>query len=74
MATRGEVETHDTIVGLQQRCVHFEICRGARVGLGVDTPFVIVEAEGCHHTLLAQNLDLVDDVIAAVVASTGLTL
>ena len=38
MATVGEVETHDALVGLEERSVNGEIGRGARERLNVDAP------------------------------------
>jgi hypothetical protein len=37
------------------------------IGLNVDAPLIMVESEGLEGTLLSQNLDLVDDLVATVV-------
>ena len=45
-----------------------------RVGLDVDTPLCGIEVEGLEGTLTAQNFELVDVFIAAVVPGIGETL
>lgn len=58
VAAVGEVETHEAVVGLEERCVHCHVGRGARVGLHVDTPLLGVEAVGLEGASLAEPLHL----------------
>ena len=51
-----------------------EVGGGARHGLDVDAPLLGVEAEGLEGALLAQDLGLVDELVAAVVAGPGVAL
>ena len=61
-------------MGLQQRRVDRKVRRGSRVWLHVDSPCLGVESVGRQGTLDAQILDLIDELIAAVVALAGETL
>ena len=74
MSSGGKIKTHDAVVGLQERGVHLEVGGGAGIWLDVDAPFLLVEMEGLEHAALAQHLNLVDHIVAAVVASAGLAL
>jgi hypothetical protein len=68
VATRGEVEPHDPVVRVEQRSVGSEVRGRSRVGLHVDAPGGGVEAERGERAGPAEVLDLVDDLVAAVVA------
>jgi hypothetical protein len=46
----------------------------ARVGLDVDTPDIRVEIESLECTLLAEDLEFIDELVSAIIASMGLTL
>ena len=46
----------------------------SRVWLDIDAPFSRVEVEGCQRPLLAKDFELVDPLVATVVASVGETL
>mmetsp|Transcript_41269 Transcript_41269/g.115267 ORF Transcript_41269/g.115267 Transcript_41269/m.115267 type:complete len:251 (+) Transcript_41269:1164-1916(+) len=74
VAAAGEVEAHDPVVGFEQGGVHGEVCRAAGVGLHVDAPLLRVQAERLESAVLAQVLDLVDDLVASVVARPRLAL
>jgi hypothetical protein len=74
MATVGEVETHETTVRGHDGLVDLEVGRAARQALDVDTPLLGVDVEGLEGTLLAEKLDLVDVLVAAIVTGTGVTL
>uniref|UniRef100_A0A0A8Y5G5 Uncharacterized protein n=1 Tax=Arundo donax TaxID=35708 RepID=A0A0A8Y5G5_ARUDO len=63
-----QVEPHDPVVGLEQPCVGREVRRRARVWLHVDAPGGGVEVERGERARAAELLDLVDDLVAAVVA------
>lgn len=74
MATVGEVETHESAVRRHDGLVDLEVGRAAAQALNVDTPLRGVEVEGLKGTLLAEKLDLVDVLVAAIVTSAGETL
>jgi hypothetical protein len=58
---------HDGLVDL-------EVGRAAAQALNVDTPLSAVEVEGFEGTLLAEKLDLVNVLVAAIVPSAGIAL
>lgn len=74
VTTVGEVETHETAVRGHDGLVDLEVGRAARQALDVDAPFLRVDVEGGEGTLLAEELDAVNVLVAAVVAGTGVTL
>lgn len=74
VATVGEVKAHETAVRGHDGLVDLEVGRAAGQALDVDTPLVGVEVEGLEGTLLAQQLDLVNVLVAAVVAGAGVAL
>lgn len=74
MATVGEVKTHETTVRGHDGLVDLEVGRAAGQALNVDTPLLGVEVEGLKGTVLAENLDLVDVLVATIVAGAGETL
>mmetsp|Transcript_83906 Transcript_83906/g.179842 ORF Transcript_83906/g.179842 Transcript_83906/m.179842 type:complete len:436 (+) Transcript_83906:1252-2559(+) len=74
MASAWEIEAHDTGVRRQERGVNGEVRRAARIRLHIDAPLLLVKAEGLQGAILAKVLDLINDFVAAVVASAGLTL
>lgn len=71
VAAGGEVEAHDAVVGLEDGGVGGEVGGGAGVGLDVDAPGGGVEAVGLEGAGAAEVLDLVDVLVAAVVAVAG---
>ena len=74
MAAVGQIQTHQPAVGGHDGLVDLEVGRAAAQALDVDTPLRAVEAEGLQGTLLAEKLDLVDVLVAAIVASAGQAL
>ena len=74
MATVGQIQTHQPAMGRHDGLVNLEVGRAAAQALNVDTPLRRVEVEGLKGTLLAQKLDLVNVLVAAIVASAGETL
>lgn len=74
VATGGEVETHDAVLGLDHGSQGSKVSGGSRVGLDVDTPLLGGETEGVKGTLAAEVLDLIDVLVATVVTGTGETL
>lgn len=67
LATAREIQTHQTLVGLQDRIVGREVRRGSGVGLHVHTPFLLVQVEGLQSTVLAESLQFIDHFRSSVV-------
>ena len=74
VATAGQVQTHHAGMWRQQRRVDSKVRRAPGVGLHVHAPGLLIQVEGLQGPLLAQVLHLVDDLVAAVVAGSWLTL
>lgn len=55
-------------MGLQQRGVGSEVSRAAGVGLDIDAPLGRIQMEGLERTGAAEVLDLIDELVTAVVA------
>lgn len=71
VAPGGEIQTHDAVVRLEHGGVGGEVGRRTRVGLDVDAPSGGIEMEGLEGAGTAQVLNLVDELVAAVVAVAG---
>ena len=71
MATVGKIKSHQPAVRRHDGLVDLEVGGATAQGLDVDTPLRAVEVEGLEGTLLAQDLDLVNVLVAAIVPSTG---
>ena len=67
----GQVKTHQPLVGPHDGLVDLEVGGAAGQGLDVDTPLSGVEAKGLESALLASELNLVNVLVAAVVAGAG---
>ncbi|RUP49866.1 hypothetical protein BC936DRAFT_141174 [Jimgerdemannia flammicorona] len=67
MATGGELQTHEAVVGLDQSGEGREVGGGAGVRLNVDTPDDGIQAEGLESPLTADVLNLIDVLVTAVV-------
>mmetsp|Transcript_11910 Transcript_11910/g.50040 ORF Transcript_11910/g.50040 Transcript_11910/m.50040 type:complete len:296 (-) Transcript_11910:20-907(-) len=74
VAAVGQVEAHDPVVGVEERGVHGHVGGGTGVRLHVDAPLGLVEAVSGERAVLAEDLDLVDVLVTAVVARAGETL
>lgn len=74
VTTVGEVKTHEAATGSHDGLVDLEVGRAATEALDIDTPLVAVEVEGLEGALLAEELDSVNVLVAAVVAGAGETL
>lgn len=74
MATMRQVQTHQPIVWAHNRLVRLQVRRAAAQALDIDAPLLRVEAECLERALLAQQLDRVNVLVAAVVAGTGVAL
>lgn len=74
VAAMGQIETHETAVGRHDGLVDLQVGRAATEALDVDTPLLVVEVEGIKSTALAEQLDLVNVLVATIVTSTGVAL
>ena len=74
VTTVREVKAHETTVRRHDGLVDLKVGRAARQALDVDTPFLGVEVESGEGTLLAEELDAVNVLVATVVAGTRVTL
>ena len=67
VAAVGQVQAHDAAVGLDDSGVDGKVGGRSGVGLDVDAPLLGVESEGREGALLGEGLQLVDELVAAVV-------
>jgi hypothetical protein len=74
MATVGEIETHEAVMGAHESLVDLQVGRATTEALNVDTPLLRVEVEGLEGTGLAEKLNGIDVLVSTVVTSTGVTL
>lgn len=74
VTTVGEVKTHEAAVDRHDGLIDLEVGRASGQALNVDTPLLGVDVEGLESTTLAEELNLIDMLVAAVVAGTGVTL
>ena len=70
----GQIETHEPIVWPHDGLVSLQVCWATAQALYVDTPLLRIQAESLESTLLAEELDGIDVLVATVVAGTGVTL
>jgi hypothetical protein len=74
MAAVGQIKTHQPIVGPHDGLVDLQVRRAAAQALHVDAPLFRIQAERLERALLAQKLDGVNVLVAAVVAGAGVAL
>jgi hypothetical protein len=74
MTTMGKVKTHETTMRRHDSLVNLQVGRAARQALDIDTPLIRVEMESLESSLLAEQLDPVNVLVATVVTGTGVTL
>jgi hypothetical protein len=74
MATVGEIETHESVMGFHNCLVNLEVGRTATQALNIDTPFLRIQMESLESTSLAGQLNRVDVLISAVVSCTWVAL
>ena len=74
VATAGKVQSHDSVVGSEKCRVYGKVGGRSRVRLDIDAPLFGVQSVGLEGTLLAHDLDLVDNLITSVVTGVGKTL
>lgn len=67
MTTVGQTETHDAVLRLNEGGESCKVGGRSGVRLDIDTPDFWVEIEGGECTLLADDLDLVNVLVASVV-------
>ena len=70
----GQVQAHEPVVGLHDGLVCLEVGRAAAQALDVDAPLLRIETKGLESTPLAEQLDLVNVLVATVVAGAGVSL
>ncbi len=73
MTTRRQIQSHDTIMRLQQRSVNREVGWRSGIRLHVNAPFGSIQTKRLERSFLAQILDLVDELVPAVVTSAWKT-
>ena len=71
VATRRQVEPHQPVVRRQHGGEHGEVGGAAGIRLHIDAPLLRVQAVHLQGALLDQALDLVDQLVAAIVARAG---
>lgn len=74
VAAMWKVESHESVVDVEDGGVCLEVGWGAGVWLDVDAPFCWVELEGLESALLAQGLGLIYELVSSVVSRTWVTL
>jgi hypothetical protein len=74
MSTVGQVQAHQSIVRPHDSLVCLQVRGAAAQALDIDTPLLRVETEGLEGTLLAEQLNLVNVLVTAVVAGAGVSL
>lgn len=72
--TRRKIQTHDAVVGSQKSRVHGKVGRRSRVRLHIHAPLVGVQTVSLEGTSLAQNLNLVNVLVATVVTLARVAL
>ncbi|VEU40698.1 unnamed protein product [Pseudo-nitzschia multistriata] len=73
VTTAGQIQSHDSFMRAKEGGVDGKIGRGPRVRLDIDAPLLGVQSIGCERTLLAKNLDLVNNLVTSVVSGVGET-
>mmetsp|Transcript_83302 Transcript_83302/g.193519 ORF Transcript_83302/g.193519 Transcript_83302/m.193519 type:complete len:216 (-) Transcript_83302:149-796(-) len=74
MATVRQVQAHDPVVHIAQGSEYLEVGRGTAQRLYVHAPVLGVEPASPKGALLAERLSLVNELIAPVVARSGVAL
>eukprot|EP00162_Nutomonas_longa_P021989 comp4956_c0_seq1/m.3941 comp4956_c0_seq1/g.3941 ORF comp4956_c0_seq1/g.3941 comp4956_c0_seq1/m.3941 type:complete len:487 (+) comp4956_c0_seq1:26-1486(+) len=71
MPARRQIKTHDAVVRLEQRRVHRKVRRRATQRLHIHAPLLRTQPKRGKRTLLAEHLDRINVLVAAIVARTG---
>lgn len=74
MATGGKVQTHQTVLRLDQGSQGSKVGGRATVGLHVDAPLLGIQTERGQGTGAAELLELIDELVTTIVTGTGETL
>ena len=74
VATVGKVKTHEPVVRPHDGLVDLQVGGGAAQALDVNAPLLSIETEGLEGTLLAEQLDGVDVLVATVVTRARVAL
>ena len=74
MAAVGKVKTHESSVDRHNSLVDLQVGRAATQRLDIDSPLRGIEVEGLESALLAEQLDLVDVLVSAVISRAGQAL
>lgn len=69
MAAVGKIKTHESSVDRHDSLVDLQIGRATTQRLNIDSPLRRIEVEGLKRALLAEELDLVDVLVSAVITS-----
>ena len=72
--TTRQIQPHDAIMRIQQPRIHRKVRRTPRIRLHIHPPLTRIQTIGVQRPLLAQQLDLVDHLVATVVPRVGLPL
>ena len=74
VTTLGQRHAHETLTGWDQSRVDGEVSWAAGECLHVDSPLLWVQVVCLEGALLSQQLDLINELVASVVASTWVSL
>ncbi len=74
VTARGEIETHDAVVGLEETSVDLEVGGRSGVGLDVHTPLGGIQTKGLERARNAEVLNHVDVLVATIVTLAGVAL
>ena len=74
VTSRGQSQTHNTATRAEKTGVDGEVGGRSRVGLDVHSPLGGVEVVSLESTLLAELLNLVNELVTSVVTVSGVTL
>lgn len=74
MATVGQIQSHQAVMGAHQSLVDLQVGRATAQALDVNSPLLRVQVEGLEGTGLAGELNGVDVLVASVVTSSGVSL
>jgi len=71
VATVGEVEGENSVVGFEDGGVDLEVRGGAGEALHVNSPLLRIQIKRLQSSLLAQTLHLINILIPTVITSAG---
>ena len=70
----SEGKTHELGTWLEQASIDGKVCWTSGKWLHIHTPLFGVEAEGLESALLAESLDLINDLVPAIIALAWVAL